>query len=128
MLDETVEAAVKWRKERDDLQIQLFDFVETTNWDIEYPDIPPYTASQRLEFERVFAGYVFVRPSAGRLRRYADGVGADRLMDLHEAEDESMATVAGMVVTLKTITTKQGKAMAFMECEDQIERCEVVLS
>ena len=38
-----------------------------------------------------------------------------------------MATVAGMVVTLKTITTKQGKAMAFMECEDQIERCEVVL-
>ena len=127
MLDETVEAAVKWRKERDDLQIQLFDFVETTNWDIEYPDIPPYTASQRLEFERVSLGmYLSGHPLDGFEDTLTES-GADRLMDLHEAEDESMATVAGMVVTLKTITTKQGKAMAFMECEDQIERCEVVL-
>ncbi|GAA0850722.1 DNA polymerase III subunit alpha [Paenibacillus glucanolyticus] len=127
MLDETVEAAVKWRKERDDLQIQLFDFVEATNWDIEYPDIPPYTAGQQLEFERELLGmYLSGHPLDG----YEDTLtesGADRLMDLHEAADESMAAVAGMVVTLKTITTKQGKAMAFMECEDQIERCEVVL-
>ncbi|OME90848.1 MULTISPECIES: DNA polymerase III subunit alpha [Paenibacillus] len=127
MLDETVEAAVKWRKERDDLQIQLFDFVETTNWDIEYPDIPPYTASQQLEFERELLGmYLSGHPLDGFEDTLTES-GADRLMDLHEAEDESMATVAGMVVTLKTITTKQGKAMAFMECEDQIERCEVVL-
>jgi DNA polymerase-3 subunit alpha len=32
-----------------------------------------------------------------------------------------------MVVSLKEITTKQGKAMAFIEIEDQIERVEVVL-
>lgn len=127
MLDETVEAAVKWRKERDDLQIQLFDFVETANWDIEYPDIPPYTASQQLEFERELLGmYLSGHPLDGFEETLTES-GADRLMDLHEAEDESMATVAGMVVSLKTITTKQGKAMAFMECEDQIERCEVVL-
>ena len=48
-------------------------------------------------------------------------------MNLHEGEDESIVAVAGMVVSLKLITTKQGKSMAFMELEDQIERCEVVL-
>lgn len=127
MLDETVEAALKWRKEREDLQIQLFDFVETTNWDIEYPDIPPYTVSQQLELERELLGMYL---SGHPLDDYDDMLqqaGADRLMDLNEAADDTIITVAGMVVSLKTITTKQGKAMAFMEWEDQIERCEVVL-
>lgn len=127
MLDETVEAAVKWRKERDDLQIQLFDFVETPNWEIEYPDIAPYSQSQQLEFERELLGmYLSGHPLDG-FDEILEETGADRLMELHEAQDESIAAVAGMVVSLKTITTKQGKAMAFMECEDQIERCEVVL-
>lgn len=53
--------------------------------------------------------------------------GADRIMELTEAADDTMTVAAGMVVSVKSITTKQGKAMAFMELEDQIERCEVVL-
>ncbi|MGG1877196.1 DNA polymerase III subunit alpha [Paenibacillus cisolokensis] len=127
MLDETVEAALKWKKERDDLQIQLFDFVETPNWEIEYPDIPPYSAGQQLEFERELLGmYLSGHPLDG-YEEVLEQTGADRLMDLHEGEDESLVTVAAMVVSLKTITTKQGKAMAFMQCEDQIERSEVVL-
>lgn len=127
MLDETVEAAVKWRKEREDLQIQLFDFVETPNWEIEYPEIPPLSAGQQLELERELLGLYL---SGHPLDDYDEALnipGVDRLMDLAEAADESYAVVAAMVVSVKTITTKQGKAMAFMEVEDQIERCEVVL-
>ncbi|MFC7680998.1 DNA polymerase III subunit alpha [Paenibacillus sp. GCM10028914] len=127
MLDETVEAAVKWRKEREDLQIQLFDFVETTNWDIEYPDIAPYSGSQQLELERELLGMYLSGHPLDEYDQLLERVGADRLMDLTEAPDDTMVTVAGMVVSLKTITTKQGKAMAFMEWEDQVERCEVVL-
>lgn len=127
MLDETVEAAVKWRKEREDLQIQLFDFVETTNWDIEYPDIPPYSAGQQLELERELLGMYLSGHPLDDYDSLLEKSGADRLMELTETPDDTMVTVAGMVVSLKTITTKQGKAMAFMEWEDQIERCEVVL-
>lgn len=127
MLDETVEAALKWKKERDDLQIQLFDFVETPNWEIEYPDIPPYSAGQQLEFERELLGMYLSGHPLDSYEEVLEQTGADRLMDLHEGEDESLVTVAAMVVSLKTITTKQGKAMAFMQCEDQIERSEVVL-
>ncbi|MUG87495.1 DNA polymerase III subunit alpha [Paenibacillus timonensis] len=127
MLDETVEAALKWRKERDDLQIQLFDFVESPNWDIEYPDVPKFTVGQQLDLERELLGLYLSGHPLDDFDALLEGDGVERLMDLAEAPDESRAVVAGMVVSVKTITTKQGKAMAFMELEDQIERCEVVL-
>lgn len=127
MLDETVEAATKWRKERDDLQIQLFDFIETPNWDIEYPEIPKFTVGQQLELERELLGLYLSGHPLDDFDELMDEDGIDRLMDLAEAADESEAVVAGMVVSLKTIMTKQGKPMAFIELEDQIERCEVVL-
>ncbi|RAI97090.1 DNA-directed DNA polymerase III PolC [Paenibacillus pabuli] len=127
MLDETVEAALKWRKEREDLQIQLFDFVETPNWEIEYPEIPPYSGSQQLELERELLGLYLSGHPLDDYEEVLESSGADRIMELTEAADDTMAVAAGMVVSVKSITTKQGKAMAFMELEDQIERCEVVL-
>ncbi|GIP56983.1 DNA polymerase III subunit alpha [Paenibacillus sp. FSL W8-0186] len=127
MLDETVEAALKWRKEREDLQIQLFDFVETPNWNIEYPDIPPFSAGQQLDLERELLGLYLSGHPLDDYDELLDGEGIDRLMDLAESPDGSRIIVAGMVVSVKAITTKQGKAMAFMELEDQVERCEVVL-
>lgn len=127
MLDETVEAALKWRKERDDLQIQLFDFVETPNWDIEYPEIPKFTGAQQLELERELLGLYLSGHPLDDYDELLERESIDRLMDLAEAPDESKAIVCGMVVSVKAITTKKGKAMAFLELEDQIERCEVVL-
>lgn len=127
MLDETVEAALKWRKEREDLQIQLFDFVETPNWEIEYPEIPPFSASQQLELERELLGLYLSGHPLDDYEDVLESSGADRIMELTEAADDTMAVAAGMVVSVKSITTKQGKAMAFMELEDQVERCEVVL-
>lgn len=128
MLDETVDAALKWRKERDELQIQLFDdLVETPNWEIRYPDIPKFTAGQQLEMERELLGlYLSGHPLDDRAELLEES-GLQRLMDLGEAPDDSQTVTAGMVVSIKEITTKQGKAMAFVEWEDQIERCEVVL-
>ncbi|MEK4509805.1 DNA polymerase III subunit alpha [Paenibacillus sp. FSL K6-2524] len=127
MLDESVDAALKWRKERDDLQIQLFDFVETPNWDIQYPNIPSFSVGQQLDLERELLGLYLSGHPLDDYDDLLDQEGIDRLMELAEAPDESRKIVAGMVVTVKTIMTKQGKAMAFMELEDQIERCEVVL-
>ncbi|MGF7046569.1 DNA polymerase-3 subunit alpha [Paenibacillus sp. DS2015] len=127
MLDETVDAALKWRKERDDLQIQLFDFVESANWNIEYPDIPVFSAGQQLELERELLGLYLSGHPLDDYDLQINEAGVDRLMDLSEVPDDSRVIVAGMVVSTKVIMTKQGKAMAFMDMEDQIERCEVVL-
>ncbi|KWX87898.1 DNA polymerase III subunit alpha, partial [Paenibacillus riograndensis] len=128
MLDETVDAALKWRKERDELQIQLFDdLIETPNWEIRYPDIPGFTVTQQLELERELLGLYLSGHPLDDAAALLEEPGLQRLMDLGEAADESQAVTAGMVVSVKEITTKAGKAMAFVEWEDQIERCEVVL-
>ncbi|MEK5060431.1 DNA polymerase III subunit alpha [Paenibacillus shunpengii] len=127
MLDEVVEAATKWRKEREDLQIQLFDFVETPNWEIEYPDIPKYTITQQLELERELLGLYLSGHPLDDFTEVLEELEADKLMELHDAPEHAQIVTAGMVVSVKSITTKQGKAMAFMELEDQIERTEVVL-
>lgn len=128
MLDETVDAALKWRKERDELQIQLFDdLVETPNWEIRYPDIPKFTVGQQLEMERELLGLYLSGHPLDDSAELLEEPGIQRLMDLGEAADESQTVTAGMVVSVKEITTKQGKSMAFIEWEDQIERCEVVL-
>ncbi|WP_256972775.1 DNA polymerase III subunit alpha [Saccharibacillus sp. O23] len=127
MLDEALDAAAKWRKEREDFQIQMFDFVETPNWEIEYPDIRAFTASEQLDLERDLLGLYLSGHPLDDYERLIDETGTQKLMDLGEAPDESHAVTAGMVVSVKTISTKQGKAMAFAEIEDQIERCELVL-
>ncbi|AHV96644.1 DNA polymerase III subunit alpha [Paenibacillus sabinae] len=128
MLDETTEAAAKWRKEREELQIQLFDdLVEMPNWDIRYPDVPKFTAGQQLELERELLGLYLSGHPLDDYAELLEQSGVQRLMDLGEAPDESPAVTAGMIVSVKEIMTKAGKAMAFAEWEDQIERCEVVL-
>ncbi len=127
MLDEALDAATKWRKEREDFQIQMFDFVETPNWEIEYPNVREYTVTEQLDLERELLGLYLSGHPLDDYERLLSETGAQKLVDLGEAPDESHAVTAGMVVSLKTITTKQGKAMAFAEIEDQIERCELVL-
>ncbi|CAM4365684.1 DNA polymerase III subunit alpha [Paenibacillus typhae] len=128
MLDETVDAAAKWRKERDELQIQLFDdLIETPNWEIRYPDIPRFSVTQQLELERELLGLYLSGHPLDDSAALLEEPGIQRLMDLGEAADESQTVTAGMVVSVKEIMTKAGKAMAFIQWEDQIERCEVVL-
>ncbi|SES93300.1 DNA polymerase III subunit alpha [Paenibacillus sp. NFR01] len=128
MMDETVEAALKWRKERDELQIQLFDdLIETPNWEIRYPEIPQFTIGQQLELERELLGLYLSGHPLDDFAELLEGEETEKLMDLGEAADDSMVVTAGMVVSVKEIMTKAGKAMAFAEWEDQIERCEVVL-
>ena len=127
VLDETIASATKWRKERDDLQLHLFGFVEEPNWDVEMPEIPQLPASRQLEYEKELLGmYISGHP----LDAYADvfaELDADKLHELQELPDNSEVIVGGMVLTSKTIVTKKGQPMAFMELEDRIDKVEVVL-
>jgi len=127
VLDETIASATKWRKERDDLQLHLFGFVEEPNWEVEFPDIPPLAQSKQLELERELLGmYISGHPLDAYEEQLA-GLEADKLHGLGELADHSDVLVAGMVLASKTIVTKKGQPMAFMELEDRIDKVEVVL-
>ena len=64
------------------------------------------------------------------LDAYAEQLGeldAVMLHQLAELPDHSEVLVAGMILSNKTIVTKKGQPMAFMELEDRIDKVEVVL-
>jgi DNA polymerase-3 subunit alpha len=127
MLDETVEAALKWKSEREDLQVHLFGFTEEMNWTVEYPEVRPYPLLEQLERERDMLGFYI---SGHPLDSYAAQL-KDRdtvpLYRLREYPDYSLVNVAGMVVSSRTIMNKKGQQMAFVELEDRVARVEIVV-
>ncbi|MBB6675609.1 DNA polymerase III subunit alpha, partial [Cohnella nanjingensis] len=126
-LDEAVEAAAAWRKEREELQLELFDLGESPNWNVDLPEVSPFTASQTLELERELLGLYLSGHPLDAYDELWESLRLDRLMDLAEAEDGATVLTAGMVVSVKPIVTKNGQAMAFLELEDRIMGAELVV-
>jgi DNA polymerase-3 subunit alpha len=126
-IDYAVDAAVKWQKDRDELQLSLLGFEETPNWDVAYPDMAEVSSGQKLEWEKELLGmYISGHPLDAYAEQFT-AAGLDPLYELSEYADNSDVLVAGMVVACKTIVTKKGQTMAFVELEDRIEKVEVVL-
>ncbi|MBD2863784.1 DNA polymerase III subunit alpha [Paenibacillus oceani] len=127
VLDETVEAAQKWKKEREDLQLHLFGFTEETNWTVDLPDVRPYSQMQKLEFERELLGLYLSGHPLDAYEELIAEVDADLLHELPEYEDNAEVLVAGMVLSAKPHLTKKGQPMGFAELENRIAKVEVVL-
>ncbi len=126
-LDESVETAQKWRKEREELQIELFGFEEVQNWDVELPAVQPYSAVQQLELERDLLGLYLTGHPLDAVEEVLAGLELDRLVDLADAPDGASCVAAVRVVSLKLLRTRKGQQMAFAEAEDRIVRAEAVL-
>jgi DNA polymerase-3 subunit alpha len=127
ILDEAVEKAVKWRKEKEDLQLHLFGFNEQVNWELEYPEVRPYPPAEQLEIERELVGMYISGHPLDRHESVLSRIEPDPLHLLAEYPDESVVFAAGMIVSVRTLNTKKGQPMAFAEFEDRIHRTEVVL-
>lgn len=127
VLDETVDAALKWKKERDDLQLHLFGLTEEVNWSIEYPDIRAYTRLQQLDQERELLGLFLSGHPLDDYNEELAELEVDPIHQLADLPDNSEVVVCGMVVDTKAIVTKKGQQMAFLELEDRVDKVEVVL-
>lgn len=125
-LDEAVEAAAKWRKEREELQIELFDFGESPNWDVELPEVSPFGAAQTLELEREMMGLYLSGHPLDEYEPLWDELKLERLVDLAEASDGASVLTAGMIVSVKPFVTRKGQTMAFLELEDRVMTVELV--
>jgi len=128
MLDETMEAAQKWKKEREDLQLHLFGFTEEAQWTVEPPEVRPFQRMQQLELERELLGLYLSGHPLDDYVELLEKMELDPLLLLPEYPDGSEIITAGMIVSVKTIVTKKGQQMAFAELEDQTaSRAELVI-
>ena len=126
MLDEAVEKAAKWRKEKEDLQIHLFGLQEEVNWELDYPEVRKYPLLEQLELERELLGlYISGHPLDSCGERLS-GLELDALHHCAELPEDSEVLAAGMVLSTRTIVTRKGQLMAFAEFEDRVVKTEVV--
>lgn len=121
-------ADVASRKQKDILtgQIGLFGDELNTQFDeVQMPNIPELSQQELLALEKEMIGfYVTGHP----LDQWREKMKA--MMPLAKLKEEAEGTeisVAGMIASLKRITTRNGDMMAFMELEDFTQRTEVVL-
>lgn len=127
MLDETIETALKWKKEREDLQISMFGLSERINWTIDYPDVHPFPKLQQLQMERELLGLYVSGHPLDTYQEQLDGQESDPIHLLNEHRDDQLVQVVGMVLSMRMILTRQGKQMAFAEIEDRIAKVETVI-
>ncbi|TFE27834.1 DNA polymerase III subunit alpha [Cohnella luojiensis] len=125
-LEPTLAAAAVWRKEREELQIELFDFEESPNWNVDLPVVPPYSQTQMLDLERELMGLYLSGHPLDAFDGLMEELRLDRLVDIADAADGSTVFTSGMVVSLKPFMTKKGQSMAFLEIEDRIMGTELV--
>ncbi|HJV44957.1 MAG TPA: DNA polymerase III subunit alpha [Bacillota bacterium] len=128
VLDDAMEKGLIWKKEHESGQVSLFDQDRTT-LDLgvdSYPEIPPFTAKENLELEKELLGlYVSGHPLDEFdyiLRRKE----VTPISELTSASKIEMILSAGVLVEVKTITTKKGESMAFATLEDKLGQAELV--
>lgn len=93
---------------------------------IDFPDTEPASHLQKLAWEKETLGmYVSSHPLAG-LRKYI-GKKAQLIEKLTQKEVNRKITLAGIVESVKKITTKKGDTMAIVMLEDPTGKVEVTL-
>ncbi|MDD4287015.1 MAG: DNA polymerase III subunit alpha [Candidatus Peribacteraceae bacterium] len=93
---------------------------------INFPKVPEATALEKLQWEKETLGmYVSSHPLAG-LKKYI-GKKAQLIADLTAKDSGKKVKIAGLVESIKRITTKKGETMAVILLEDPTGKIEVTL-
>ncbi len=128
ILDHCLEVGAKVQKDEASGQAGLFDtFEEFKQTYQELPDIPEWSEGTLLKFEKELLGiYITSHPLAKyetEIKKYATCT----TLSLNECKDKSQVTIGGLIESVKQITTKNEKQMAFISLEDTVGNVEVVV-
>ncbi|MDZ4230067.1 MAG: DNA polymerase III subunit alpha, partial [Candidatus Veblenbacteria bacterium] len=126
-MDMLLAHAKKASQARDAQQTSLFgEHAETGKMALKLPETPPTNQRERLSWERELLGlYVTEHP----FREYAQALSSATvpLIELDKLTGEPVITVAGLITSLKAITTKKGEPMCFIGLEDLTGSTELVV-
>lgn len=128
ILDHAIEVGSRVQKEKESGQTSLFesleDFKEAHQ---ELPDIPEWPENKLLNFEKELLGiYITSHP----LTKYEDDIkkyATCSTISLKEFNDKEQVTIGGLIRSVKQMTTKNEKQMAFVLLEDTISSVEIVV-
>ncbi len=119
------------QKEKNDPQMSLFGTAEDSH-PINLPsipDLPPWDEKQLLELEKESIGfYITAHPLDEYMDIMEKYANADALAVKEDGiRDGQAVRVGGMVKNIKTIFTKKGEPMAFLDLEDRQGAVEIIV-
>jgi len=132
VLDRAMEEAAAAQRERTQGQTNIFgDLAEDAPGaagfnEFPLPDLPEWDQGQKLKYERELTGFYI---SAHPLTRYEAAIrkfSSITIGTLSEAADGKEVKLCGIVTTVKTLTTKKGDRMAYVQIEDPQGLVEVI--
>lgn len=127
VIEDMLEAVGKWKKQKEELQIELFGFDEVQNWSVELPQIRPFTMSEQLEHEYELLGLYLSGHPTDQFKDYYKLDELDTLHLMEEKSDGQKLVLAIRIANVRPYTSKAGKAMAFLEVDDRFLRVEAVM-
>ncbi len=117
-------------------QFDLFGSTEDTSFSVSMPDIPEFPLRKLLELEKEATGLYLSGHPMDEYREAANRGGAIPISRIvasfgedasGEFADEDIVTVAGIVNTVKTKTTKNNTLMAYVTLEDDTGSIELIV-
>lgn len=136
--NQIVDSVASQKKNVMDGQMSLFDFMdsgERSSLEVRLPNVGEYPKSELLAYEKEVLGiYVSGHPLdeyRERWQKHITAVSSDFLINeetgVPKVEDDSKATVGGIITSKRTMITKQNKMMAFLVLEDRFGTLEIVV-
>lgn len=105
-------------------QGDMFGNSEGINQDIDWLDVPEHTESRRLELEKKHLGLYLTGHPLTQYRRELSQIVTASLGELNIAEGRQV-TIAGLIVAMRTLTTRRGGRMAILTLDDQTAWMEI---
>ncbi len=116
-------------RDRESGQRGLFEMVEAVApvHVEEYPDVPEWTAKERLVGEREALGFYLTGHPLDRFSQDVDRFATVNIGNLRRDQHGSEIIVGGVICDFREVQTKSGRGpMGFFQLEDQYGRVEVV--
>ena len=131
VMDEMVARSAGIHIARDSGQLSMFDLLggadTVVSAPIKLPDIDEAKPRERLAWERELVGVFVTSHPLEEVAANWQKVVTCSCAELDESYNDRNVVMAGMINSLRTITTKKGDPMAFVQLEDLQGQCEVVV-
>ena len=132
VLDQMVAQSASVHNARDSGQLSMFDLMGSAGGKqsvspIRLPDLEEVKGREKLQWEKELLGVYAMEHPLSLLNVDIRNLVTCGCSELDERYDGKNVMLAGMIVGIRTINTKKGDQMAFVQLEDMTGQCEVVV-
>ena len=127
VIDQLIEMALLKRKDADSGQLSLFGETPIAQETIELPDIDELPLMDRLNSEKEITGFYITGHPLDLYRSKMRNIKSIEQLLEDKVQDNDYVKIAGMIDSVKKMTTRKGDTMCILQVEDFTQSVEIVV-